>query len=146
MRRRYAEAPRWVRALLAVVLLAALVGVGVFGVRAYRSYTLLRSAHELGAGDLGSIRPWMTVRYIARRYHVPEPALLAQLGLPPATAPDTTLRALAQQQGRPTLDYVKDVQRAVDTVRRAAAPPAPPRSPDAPAPPAPPDGGHEARP
>jgi hypothetical protein len=119
--------PGWRTVLLAVLiaaLLCALAAAAVFGMRTYRSFVVLRAAHQLGADDVGQIRPWMTLRYVARAYRVPEPELAAQLGLPPSTDPHLPLHVLAQQQHRNNLDYVLQVQRAVAAIRRGAAPPA----------------------
>ena len=82
--------------LTAVATLAALM----FGLRTYRSFVLLRSAYAVGAPDVGSVRPWMTLGYVARAYRVSETALAQRLGLPPGIDPATTLLSIARAQGR----------------------------------------------
>jgi Tfp pilus assembly protein PilE len=124
---------RWQRALLVVLLIVAVLAAVMYGVRTYRSYQVLRSAQQLGERDLGSIRGWMTLGFIARTYHVPEDALIARLGLPPDTSPHTDIRSLARQHGRSVTDAVQEVQRAVAELRRSA-PPQPPASPPPPDP------------
>ncbi|MBI4499426.1 MAG: hypothetical protein HY689_16180 [Chloroflexi bacterium] len=114
--------PRWQRAvLIAAIVVAALAGV-MFGVRTYRSFLLLRSAQELGASDLGAIRPWMTLRYVATTYGVPQEALTERLGLPEQTDSDTSLYTLARQQGRSPLEYTQEVQRAIVAIRQVTSP------------------------
>jgi membrane-associated protein len=104
---------RW--AALAVIVVA-LVASMWFGLRTYRSFLLLRSAYELGMPQGGSIRAWMTLRYVAATYGVPEPVLIARLALPADTAPDATLKALAEHDGLSRFAYVQRVQRIVADV------------------------------
>jgi membrane protein DedA with SNARE-associated domain len=85
----------------------------LFGLRAYHSLLLLRSAHELGAPATSSIRPWMTIRYVGDTYRVPAGALIGRLGLPPETHPDTTLKSLAEREALTPFLYVQRVQQAL---------------------------------
>jgi membrane protein DedA with SNARE-associated domain len=85
----------------------------MFGLRAYRSLLLLRSAYDAGAPAVSSIRGWMTLRYVAGTYHAPESGLIQRLGLAPETDPDTSLRSLAEQEGLSPFEYVQRVQQAV---------------------------------
>jgi len=72
------------RLILFASFVILMLTVVIFSRRAYHSFLLLRSAYELGAPDVSSIRPWMTLRYIAETYRVPETALREHLGLPSA--------------------------------------------------------------
>jgi membrane protein DedA with SNARE-associated domain len=110
----------WTRPILLAVLVVAIAGSAVYGVRSYRSFLLLRSAYELGAPKIGAIRPWMTLGYVATTYRAPDAALTGVLGLPADTDPETSLRTLARREGVSPFVYVRRVQRAV-----AAAAPAP---------------------
>jgi membrane protein DedA with SNARE-associated domain len=101
---------RWL--ILALCLIAALA-TGVFGLRSYHSFLLLHSAYEAGAPDVASIRPWMTLRYVAGTYRMPETTLTARLGLSAEIDPDTSLRSLAKLEERLPIEYVQRVQRAV---------------------------------
>ena len=69
------------RAALVLTFLAALSSVW-FGVRTYGSFVLLRSAYHVGMPQSSSVRGWMTIRYVATIYRVPEIVLIAHLGLP----------------------------------------------------------------
>jgi membrane protein DedA with SNARE-associated domain len=102
------------------VLVVAIAGSAVFGLRSYRSFVLLRTAHELGVPQVGAIRPWMTLGYVAATYRAPSAALTGALGLPADTDLDASLRALARREGVSPFLYVQRAQRAV-----AAAGPAP---------------------
>lgn len=104
--------------VLLVVLVAA--ASALLGVRTYRTFVVLDAAYEAGVPQASSIRPWMTLRFVADTYGVPEAALREQLGLSPETPSRTTLKSLAERTGVPRLDYVRRVQRAI-----AAGAPAP---------------------
>jgi len=115
--------PRWLRAFLIGLLIVTTLVTVVFGIRTYRSFLLLRSAQQLGARDVASLRPWMTLRYVAIRYSVPEEALVARLGLPAEVDPGTSLRSLATRKSRDPLVYVQEVQRAIAELRRTTPSP-----------------------
>jgi membrane protein DedA with SNARE-associated domain len=112
---------RWMLLVLAAV--SALTAV-VFGLRSYRSFWLLRSAIEIGAPDVSSIRPWMTLRYLADTYRVPAASLLGQLELAADTDPDTDLGSLADREAQSRLQYVQRMQRAI-AQSQEVLPPAP---------------------
>lgn len=101
---------RWV--LFVLFSITALTAV-VFGLRSYGSFLIMRSAIEAGAPEVSSIRPWMTLRYVAATYHVPEAALVAQLSLAPETDRDRSLRSIAESHGQSVFQYIERVQRAV---------------------------------
>jgi membrane protein DedA with SNARE-associated domain len=77
---------------------------------------LLRSAYEAGAPKTSSIRPWMTLNYVAVTYHMPATALTERLGLPSETDPNTSLKSVAEQAGLSPYQYTQHVQRAVADV------------------------------
>jgi membrane protein DedA with SNARE-associated domain len=110
-------------ALLALMAVAALAAL-MFGLRTYRSAVLLRSAYAVGAPEVGSVRPWMTLGYVARTYRVSEAALARRLGLPPDIDPATTLVSMARVRAVSPFNHVREVQDAVSELRRL--PPAPP--------------------
>jgi membrane protein DedA with SNARE-associated domain len=103
----------WTRRLLVAVCVAAGLGSAVFGLRAYHSFVVLRSAHDLGVPKIGAIRAWMTLGYVADTYGAPRAALLDRLELPPDTASDATLRSIADRAGVARFLYVQRVQRAL---------------------------------
>lgn len=99
--------------------MVATLATVIFALRAYHSLLLLRSAYQVGAPDVSSIRPWMTLRYVAGTYGASEAAVIARLELAPETRPDTSLRALAEREGLSPFEYVRRVQRAVVDVAPA---------------------------
>jgi membrane protein DedA with SNARE-associated domain len=112
--------------LLVLLLVLSAAAAAVLGLRTYRTYTLLVSAHEVGRPELSNLRPWMTLRYVAVAYQAPESALRERLGLPASTNPDTALKVLAERAQMSRPEYVQRVQRAIVEVapgpepRRAA--------------------------
>jgi membrane protein DedA with SNARE-associated domain len=106
--------------LLALLGLAAL-GALMFGLRTYRSFILLRSAYAVGAPEVSSVRPWMTLGYVAGTYRVSEAALAQRLGLPGDIDPATTLISIARARGLSPFNHVREVQEAVSELRRLSA-------------------------
>jgi membrane-associated protein len=109
------DSPRskWVHRIAIIVFVAATMPSVLFALRTYGSFLLLRSAYEAGAPRTSSIRPWMTLGYVAITYHTTNAALIERLGLPVGTDPNTSLRSIAEQQGLSAYLYTQRVQRAV---------------------------------
>jgi membrane protein DedA with SNARE-associated domain len=105
-----------VRRIALVVFVAAALPAALFGFRTYRSFLFLRSAYASGAPMTASVRPWMTLSYVAAAYGTPEAGLIERLGLAPGTDPKTSLKSLAEQQGVSPLEYTQRVQRAIASV------------------------------
>jgi membrane-associated protein len=114
---------QWQRLMLLTLFAIAAFAVVMFGLRTYRSFLLLRSAYELGAPDVSSVRPWMTLDYVAPTYRVPGMALAERLGLPPDIDPKTTLKSLAERQGLSPFHYIQQVQKAISELRSTSSPP-----------------------
>ena len=113
----------WGRRVLIALFIAVAIPTVLYGFRAYHSLLVLRSAHELGAPEISSVRAWMTIRYIAGAHRAPEAALIAQLQLAPGTDPDTELKSLAEREGVPKVEFVQRVQQALVAVAPALAAP-----------------------
>jgi membrane protein DedA with SNARE-associated domain len=105
--------PRAARWLLLVLAVTSALTATVFGLRSYRSFLLLRSAIDIGAPDVSSIRPWMTLRYIAETYYVEVRTFVGHLELTAETDLGADLGSLADREGQPRIQYVQRVQRAI---------------------------------
>jgi membrane protein DedA with SNARE-associated domain len=103
----------WLRWTAVIVFVAATLATVFLGLRTYSAFLFLRSAYEAGAPRTSSIRPWMTLGYVATTYRTTHAALAERLELPPGTDPDTSLRLIAKQQGLSPYVYAQRVQRAV---------------------------------
>lgn len=114
--------PGLVRRIAVAFLIAATLSSALLGIRTYRSFLLLHSAYAAGSPMTSSIRPWMTLAYVAAAYRVPEAALLERLELVPTTDPRTSLRSLAQAAGLPLIEYVQGVQRAIAGIASGVRP------------------------
>jgi hypothetical protein len=73
--------------ILAIVLVVVgLFLVVHFGTRSYRSFREMQYIRaqglDVGIADVEAIRPWMTIRFIAVAYAVPQEYLFAELGIP----------------------------------------------------------------
>lgn len=101
------------RRLAALVFFVAALPTVLFGLRTYGSFLLLRSAYSAGAPKTSSIRPWMTLGYLAATYRVPQAALLEHLQLQPQTSSNTSLKSLAEKAGVSPYLYTQRVQRAI---------------------------------
>src|SRR5438477_8982141 len=69
-----------------MVIIIGLAIAGFFGVRSVRSFRELQYIHQQGldrgTASVDAIRPWMTIRFIAVAYAVPEEYLYSALAIP----------------------------------------------------------------
>jgi membrane protein DedA with SNARE-associated domain len=100
---------RW----LVVLLVLAAVATALLAMRTYRTFSMLESAYTAEMPQSSTVRPWMTIGYVARTYRVSEIALRGRLGLADDVPSDATLKALARARGLAPPGYVAIVQRAV---------------------------------
>jgi membrane protein DedA with SNARE-associated domain len=112
----------WQRVVLLALFAIAAFAVVIFGFRTYRSFLLLHSAYELGAPDLSSVRPWMTLDYVARTYSVPQAPLAERLGHSPDIDPKSSLISLARRQGLSPFEHLQQVQEAISELRPITSP------------------------
>lgn len=120
---------------LAVGLLfcVALALTIIFGVRTVQAIVGFEHSHQAAqSGDVRTIRPWMTVPYIARVYHVPEPYLLETLGISDAqSVRHVTLSRLATRLNTTSDSLVQELQQAILTYREQHPDQTPPPTPSA---------------
>ena len=103
------------------VLLCLALGAAIFAaVTTFRAIQQFRQEHALiMAGDVSTIRPWMTVPFIARVYHVPENYLYQTLRIAnPQPVRHATLRVLADSSNRPVDNVIHDIQKAILIYRK----------------------------
>jgi hypothetical protein len=73
--------------ILAIVLVVIGLGLVIFfGLRSVRSFREMQYIREqgldVGVAEIDAIRPWMTIRFVAVAYGVPQEYLFAELGIP----------------------------------------------------------------
>ena len=111
---------RWSLVLLCLLLLLTL-GLLVFAtmqtVQQVRSFQ--EHSHEVKAGDVSTVRPWMTLHAVSHIYHVPESYLNQELGIrDPNAVRHVTLNTIARTSHKPVNAIIQTVQHAIVTYRR----------------------------
>jgi membrane protein DedA with SNARE-associated domain len=112
----------WVRRFGLVLSVILVLSSLLFGLRTYGSFLLLRSAYHVGLPQSSSIRAWMTLRYVATTYGVPEALLITRLDLPLNISLETTLKSLAERQHVSPFRYVQRVQESIADIAAHAPP------------------------
>jgi len=99
-----------------------------FAVRTVQAVQHFQQTHQqVVSGDVRSIRPWMTIPYIARVYRVPESYLLQSLRITdPGSVRHVTLTTLAGRLGLTPDALIYKIQAAILTYRQSH--PTPPQS------------------
>ena len=111
---------RWRRIGFGLLLCLAL-GLTIFSAaQVVRAVGSLQQSRRLAqSGDVRTIRPWMTLHYIARVYHVPESYLLQSLDISNAqSVRHVTLYALAPRLHLSTAALIQKIQAAILTYRQ----------------------------
>jgi hypothetical protein len=106
--------------LIGVLLLLALATTAIAANATFQAVQRFQQQKALAAaGDVRTIRPWMTIPYIARFYHVPEVYLYRSLHIYDARPPrHATLRALAIRFNRPVDEMIHQIQIAILNYRK----------------------------
>ena len=103
------------------VLLCLSTGAAIFAaVTTYHAIQQFKRERALAqSGDVSTIRPWMTVHFIAETYQVPENYLYQSLHIAnPQPVRHATLRVLADHYKRPVNDVIHNIQVAILSYRR----------------------------
>src|SRR5438105_13997536 len=106
-----------------VVLALVLLMTGLFAVRTVRRAVYWRLHRD------ETIRPWMTVPYVAHSYRVPPPVLYEALGIPPQPHDRRPLKQIALEQNRSVDEVISVLSDAVARERASRPPGAPPSEP-----------------
>jgi hypothetical protein len=106
--------------LIGILLLLALATTAIAANATYQAVQRFRQQKALAAAaDVRTIRPWMTIPYVAHYYHVPEAYLYHSLHIYDTRPPrHATLHALAIRFNRPVDELVYQVQTAVLNYRK----------------------------
>jgi hypothetical protein len=104
----------WILLLFFLVTLAI---TGLFAARAFRRAAYWRAHRD------ETIRPWMSVGYVAHSYRVPPPVLYEAIGVEPTPRDRRPLRAIATEQNRPVGILISELQQAIIEFRRSHPPP-----------------------
>jgi len=107
----------WQIGVLIVGFVLSLTIIGVFSVRAMR-HASFRRVDE-------SIRPWMTLPYIAHSYHVPVQDLYQALNLSPVLHDRRTVMKLSTQLKLPLAEVITRLNQAIVAARPTLSTPTP---------------------
>ena len=103
------------------ILLCLALALTVFcAVQTIRAFQRFQQEQKLAVtGDVSTIRPWMTVPFIAHFYHVPESYLDQSLHITNDRAVHhLPLRELAPHVKRPLDGLIRDIQHAILNFRK----------------------------
>lgn len=106
--------------VIGLLLCIALVAVAFTALGTVRAVQNLQQQRTMAkAGDVRTVRPWMTIPYISHTYHVPESYLYQSLHISADTpSRHVPLHALAAHYQRSVPDVVREVQSAITTYRK----------------------------
>lgn len=107
------------------VLLCLALGATIFcAVQTVKAIQRFEQTRTLtAAGDVSTIRPWMTIPYISRVYRVPEGYLYQSLHIAhPQPTYRSSLRSLAVRYNRSLDGLISDIQTAIMTYRKQHPP------------------------
>ena len=103
------------------VLLCLSLGAAIFAaVTTFQAIQQFRHERALAqSGDVSTVRPWMTVHFIAQTYHVPENYLYQSLHITnPQPVSHATLRVIASHYNKNVNDVIHNVQIAILSYRK----------------------------
>jgi hypothetical protein len=103
------------------VLLCVSLGATIFAaVSTFRAIQQFRQERALAqSGNVSTVRPWMTIHFIAQTYHVPEDYLYQSLRITnPQPVNHATLRVIAAHYNKPVNDVIHNVQTAILNYRK----------------------------
>jgi hypothetical protein len=105
--------------LVGVLLLLTLATTAIAANATFQAFQRFQQQKMLATqGDVRTIRPWMTIPYISRVYHVPEAYLYRSLHIHDARPPrHATLHALAYRFNLPVYELIQTIQFAIQTYR-----------------------------
>jgi len=101
----------WRRWLIVIAFLLVAAFAGIFVVRTVR-HAVYWSRHRDE-----TIRPWMSVGYVAHSYRVPPDVLYRAINLNPLPRDRRPLRIIAAEQNRPVGAVTADLEKAIADFR-----------------------------
>lgn len=116
--------------LLTTLLILSVVLFLIVGLRFTRSSLEMRNQRRVQAGEMLGVRPWMTVPYIARTYHLPEEQIFQALNLSDTPRNRRTpLHVLAARNHRDLAADIATINAMIDRRQAPRPPPTPRRAP-----------------
>lgn len=113
----------WVPWLLVIGFIISTGILAYFSIRAARMLPRLRSSE--------TIRPWMTLPYIAHAHRVPVTSLYQALGIPYQAKDHRPIMRIARSLGLPVQAVITKLQEAIQQLRPPPGAPTPTHAPPA---------------
>lgn len=105
--------------LHSILLVVALLGAVLAARAAMGAIATFQHQNALArTGDVRSMRPWMTIPYIAHEYHVPDHYLYEALNITRNYPDHSTLQAIALHSHRPVNELIHQLQMAIIAYRK----------------------------
>jgi hypothetical protein len=95
-------------AILVAIGLVLLVATGAYATHFFRSPA--RHIPSRVSRNVSAIQDWMTVRYVARAYGIPEQMLIDHLSITSQQANHQSIKSLAKLQNKDPLQLLEDVR------------------------------------
>jgi hypothetical protein len=104
----------WRRELLIAAFALSIAVTIIFGVRAFHQAPHKKVDQR--------IRPWMSVKYVARAHRVPPQVLYEALALPPAPRDKRSIKQIARAQNLPVEEVIIALQKAIERAQPLSSP------------------------
>lgn len=116
----------WERRLVTGLIVAGLILVIFFGLRAVRSYLRIQQTGlQPGVTDVEAVRGWMTIPYIAQAYGVPETYIFDQINIPRPGNEEKSLGQLNREYATGQPGVIIETVKAAIRRYQAENPPSP---------------------
>jgi len=113
------KVPGWRQWTMIVIFALVVMATALFAVRTVRRAIFWRQHRD------ETIRPWMSVPYVAHSHGVPPHVLYEALGLPHPTHDRRPLKQIAREQNIPVEQLIETLQKAIIQFRQTNLPPVP---------------------
>lgn len=113
----------WKKWITVVAFTLVVLATGLFAVRTVRRAMFWRVHHD------ETIRPWMSIPYVAHSYRIPPHVLYQTLKIPPQLHDRRPLKEIAREQNRSVEEVIAALQDAIDRERPNRPPGAPTAEP-----------------
>lgn len=98
--------------LLLIIGVVSMIVAGIMGTRLFKKFGHLPPPSPRQT-NVSLIEGWMTIPYVSRTYHIPEPMLLEKLNIDPSTSRKKSLQDLAKLQGESQTAYLERIRKII---------------------------------
>jgi NADH:ubiquinone oxidoreductase subunit B-like Fe-S oxidoreductase len=102
--------------LLLIIGVISMIVAGVMGTRLFKKFGHLPPPSPRQT-NVSLIEGWMTIPYVSRTYHIPEPMLLEKLNIDPGTSRKKSLQDLAKMQGQSQTAFLEKIRQIISDLQ-----------------------------